>query len=177
MTHLTRAAFGAALVTALCGCFPVPPNIPSSPKRFDAREMEGTWYMIATNFPSWTGTSNTDAHLSYKLRSTPDGVVELDDLVAFKSDGDPASYAGFDTQDPANDAHFTWRGNGFLALFPTEWYVAIVGPRHEWMVTYYGDTPKEEIDAALAAIAKDPVLKEKSRGIRRVFLYGKPKGS
>jgi lipocalin len=184
---LSSCALAALLVSA-AGCFPVPPNIPSSPRRFDAKQMEGTWYVIATNFPSWLGEKNKDAHLSYKLRKTPEGVVELDDLVAFKSNGDPSSYAGVDTQDWANDAHFTWRGNGFLALFPTEWYVAKVDPKDQWIITYYGDTlvsadavdviarrpdlPEADLKAALAAIDADPVLKTKAHGMRHVYLYG-----
>ncbi len=115
----------------------------------------------------------------------------MDDVVAFKSSGDPSSYVGFDTQDPANDSHFTWRGNGALALFPAEWYVGLIAPNRDWVVTWYGDTPvaadavdliakspnppKEEIDAALAAIQADPVLRDNAQGIRRVHLYGETK--
>lgn len=189
MRSLARVALAMTLLLGAAGCFPVPPNISSSPKDFDPHEIEGTWYIVATNFPTWLSGTNTEPLLSYKRRAAPDGVIELDDLVTLKSGGDPSSYAGFDTQDSANDAHFTWRGNGMLALFPTEWYIAKVGPHDDWIITYYGDTlvsanavdvitrtpdpPAEQVEAALAAIARDPVLKAKAQGLKRVHLYGK----
>jgi hypothetical protein len=187
-SSLAPLAFAAALGAS--ACFPVPPDIPSSPRTFDAHQIEGTWFVVATNFPTWTNGKNTEARLSYKLRETAPGVVELDDLVAFESGGSPGSYAGVDTQDPANDAHFTWRGDGLLALFPTEWYVAKVDPKGRWIITYYGDTvvasdavdvmaktpdlPESDVADALRAIEADPVLEAKARGIRRVHLYRDP---
>ena len=176
-----------ALACGAAGCFPVPPDIPSSPKEFNPRQIEGTWYIAATNFPTWLSGKNTEALLSYKIRPAAEGVVEMDDVVAFKSEGDPSSYVGFDTQDPASDSHFTWRGNGLLALFPTEWYVAKVGPKGDYIITYYGDTvvssdsvdvmtkspnpSPETVNAALKAIEADPILKAKAHGLKRVFLY------
>lgn len=177
----------AAIAVALGGCFPLPADIPSAPRTFDPALIEGTWFIQATNFPTWTSGDNTEPHLVYARRPAPDGVVELDDRVEFLSDGSPSSYVGYDTQDPANDSHFTWRGNGILALFPTEWYVALVDPRGRWLVTYYCDTvpaahavevisksksmTDDDLRDALAAIAADPFLEPRSIGIRRVFLY------
>ncbi len=188
-TPLLISAVASALVV-LAGCFPLPAEIPSAPKTFDAATIEGTWYILATNFPTWTSGDNTETRLIYKRRAAADGVVELDDRVEFLSDGKPSSYVGFDTQDPANDAHFTWRGDGLLALFPTEWYVAVVDPRGRWMITYYSDTvpalhavdviartptiPEADLADALAAIESDPFLKPRSAGLERVHLYAPP---
>lgn len=181
----------ATVALALAGCFPLPADIPSAPRTFDPAVIEGTWFIHATNFPTWTSGDNTEANLIYRRRAAPDGVVELDDHVEFLSDGEPASYVGYDTQDPAKDTHFTWRGNGILALFPTEWYVALVDPRGRWLVTYYCDTvpalhavevisksksiADDDLKDALDAIAADPFLKPRSTGIQRVFLYA-PEG-
>lgn len=186
----TLVAALAGLSAFALGCFPLPADIPSAPKVFDAAAIEGTWYILATNFPTWTSGVNTETRLVYARRAAPDGVVELDDRVEFLSDGEPSSYVGFDTQDPANDTHFTWRGNGLLALFPTEWYVAAVDPRGRWMITYYSDTvpalhavdviartptlPEEDLADAFAAIERDPFLKPRSAGLKRVHLYGPP---
>lgn len=184
-----RAAGLAALVAGASGCFPLPVSIPSAPRSFDAAAIEGTWFILATNFPTWTSGVNTETRLIYARRPAADGIVELDDRVEFLSDGEPSAYVGFDTQDPAKSTHFTWRGEGLLALFPTEWYVGIVDPRGRWLVTYYSDTvpalhavdviaktptiSDEDLQDALDAIAADPFLAPRSAGLKKVHLYGR----
>ncbi|MFO0615942.1 MAG: hypothetical protein U0414_25325 [Polyangiaceae bacterium] len=184
---MSRSGLALMGALSLVGCFPLPAEIPSAPRSFDAAEIEGTWYILATNFPTWTSGENTETHLVYKQRSAAEGVVEMDDRVEFLHDGEPSSYVGFDTQDPANATHFTWRGNGLLALFPTEWYVALVDPRGRWLVTYYSDTvpalhavdviartphlSDEDLTDALDAIDRDPFLKPRAAGMKRVHLY------
>jgi hypothetical protein len=113
----------------------------------------------------------------------------LDDIVRYKSDGEPGEYLGTDLQDSGDSTHFTWRGEGFLALFPTEFYVAHVDPAGRFVIVYYTDTVISEdavdvlaksatpdaatIRDAVKVLKSDPLLRDRAKGLRRIPLDGK----
>ncbi|HTJ82151.1 MAG TPA: hypothetical protein VL400_10535 [Polyangiaceae bacterium] len=133
-----HAVLAAASACLLCGCFPLPAHIESSPASFTPSDLSGCWYNVATSFPYWLDGTKSNPEQCYTPRAGH--ADQLADLVAFDDDGEPDSFAGIDHQDPDQPIHFTWRGEGFLALFPTEFYVAWISPDRETLVVYYSDT-------------------------------------
>ncbi len=87
----------------------------------DRTHLAGRWSIQLTNFPMWlTGTKRRPS-LEYGLL---DGDPRLTDAVTyFTAGGKRKQILGFDAQDPANPAHFTWRGKGLLSLLSSDWYV------------------------------------------------------
>jgi hypothetical protein len=174
------ALAAAALSPALAGCGGLPPEVPRGAP-FDARRLEGGWHVVATNFPMWLGGGKTDPNFIYRVRPGGGGAVELDDTVAYTESGRRETIEGTDTQDPAASAHFTWRGDGLLAAFASDWVVVAGGPEDRWLVLYFTKTlatpegvdviskapslSPEDRAAVARQLAGDPFLKVKSRGI------------
>jgi hypothetical protein len=171
-----------ALASALsASCFPVPVHPSGEPRALDAAALEGEWHVVATNFPMWLDGERKNPLFVYHVLPNDEGVVLLDDAVRFEVDGRPSAFLGVDEQDPGHSAHFTWRGKGALTLFSSDWYVAAIADDGAWAVVYYTATiaspdgvdvisrqpelPADRLAEARAAIARDPLLREKARGL------------
>lgn len=183
-----RSVLGAAalatlggLACSLTGCFPVPLHIASAPSRFEASQLEGTWYVAASNFPMWVSGDKKNPTFEYALMPDDGETVKVDDAVRFEVDGKPDAFLGIDEQDPGSPTHFTWRGKGGLLLFSSDWYVAAIADDGAWAVVYYTATiaspdgvdiiartkklPKDRLAEAEAAIARDTFLRDKAKGL------------
>lgn len=87
----------------------------------DRKHLAGRWYIQVTNFPMWLTGTKLRPSLEYGLL---EGDPRLSDTVSYvTARGAQKQIAGYDTQDPAHGAHFTWRGKGLLALLSSDWYV------------------------------------------------------
>ncbi len=179
------AARGLAtgLSLAAAGCFPVPPDLPRAPRHLDARTLVGEWHVAATNFPMWLDGERCKPRFRYSEITETQGGLRMNDEVAYvvRATGERDGILGFDLQDPDQPAHFTWRGDGILGLFTSEWYVARVADDGEWAIIYFTSTPatpegvdvltradaptEDAVRDALAAIREDPFLREKSAGL------------
>lgn len=166
-------------VLALVGCGGLPPAVPRG-GAFDAQRLEGGWTVAASNFPMWLEGNKTDPNFIYRVRpgTSP---VELDDIVAYTQSGRRDTIEGTDTQDPSAPAHFTWRGNGLLAAFSSDWIVMAHGPDDRWLILYFTKTlvtpegvdvivkrpplSAEDRESIQKLLASDPFLKERSRGL------------
>jgi hypothetical protein len=175
------AAFVACLLTGQC--FPIPIDVPTRPVTFDARRLEGEWFVVATNFPMWLEGDKKDPRFRYSSFREVDGRVVMDDEVSYLEDGssERQTIEGLDTQDPSIPAHFTWRGKGFLALFTSEWYVAHDDPDLRFAIIYFTETPATPagvdvitrnatpspavVQAATTMIQSDAFLSEAARGM------------
>lgn len=180
----------AALALSLLGCATLPPGVPRT-DAFDARRLSGGWHVLATNFPMWLAGDKTDPVFLYRLTSAPGETARLDDTVAYNESGRRETIEGTDTQDPNMPSHFTWRGNGLLAAFASDWVVVAAAPDDRWMILYFtktiatpegvdviGRTPdisEEDRAAVERMLSKDPFLLEKSRGL--VWLREAGKGT
>jgi hypothetical protein len=172
---------------AASACFPVPPELPTAPRQLDARTLSGEWHVAATNFPMWLDGERCKPRFRYsEVSETRDG-VRMDDEVAYvdMASGEAGGILGFDLQDPDQPAHFTWRGDGILGLFTSEWYVARLSDDGAWAIIYFTSTPAtpEGVDvlirgpepaeatrrAALEALREDPFLREKSSGLQWIL--------
>jgi len=80
------------------------------------------------------------------------------DRVAFTEDGQSEELLGVDTQHPQVPTHFTWRGNGLLSLFTSEWDVVAVAPDASWAVLTFGATLATPAGADV--ISRSPTLDE-----------------
>lgn len=172
-------ALAAALAFALAGCGGLPPQAPRG-AAFDARRLEGGWHVLASNFPMWLDGTKTDPTFIYRLLPDSDP-AELEDTVAYTESGRRDTIEGTDTQDRSSPAHFTWRGNGLLAAFASDWLVVATGPEDRWIVLYFSKTiatpegvdvisrspalSPEDRAAVTRLLAGDPFLAEKSRGL------------
>ncbi len=179
------AARGLAtgLSLAAAGCFPVPPDLPRAPRHLDARTLVGEWHVAATNFPMWLDGERCKPRFRYSEITETQGGLRMNDEVAYvvRATGERDGILGFDLQDPDQPAHFTWRGDGILGLFTSEWYVARVADDGEWAIIYFTSTPatpegvdvltradaptEDAVRDALTAIREDPFLREKSAGL------------
>jgi hypothetical protein len=185
MHRLAAAAFLLAAIASAAGCAELPPNVPSA-GALDARRLEGGWHVLATNFPMWLDGKKTDPVFIYHLQEEDGDSVVLDDTVAYTESGKKETILGTDTQDPRAPSHFTWRGKGLLAAFTSDWVIAKTAPDGRWMVLYFTKTiatpegvdviarapamSREERAEVERALAADPFLSQKSRGL--VWLRG-----
>ncbi len=164
------------LLLLLTGCASVPLKTASTPATLEAGALAGTWHVVATNFPMWTEGKKTNPTFNYGAM----GEGRLSDVVRYLDEGGaPGFIEGVDQQDRETPTHFTWRGTGLLGLFVSAWDLVAVDPLGEWAIVYFSSTlatpegvdiitrrRQPPPDAALAAIAADPVLKEKAAGLK-----------
>lgn len=164
-------------------CFPLPVEVPSAPRTVRVHELEGTWHVVSTNFPMWLDGTKRDPRFTYGLLPDSNEGARLSDEVSYQDveTGARETIEGIDTQDPSVPAHFTWRGDGILMLFTSEWYVAAIAPDRSWAIIYFTETPAtpEGVDiiartpwlppaakqSALDVLRSDPFLREKARGL------------
>lgn len=138
-----RAFLLTSLLVLLTGCFPLPVDVPSSPRTLDARTLGGDWYVAATNFPMWLDGGRCHPRFRYSNFADVDGDITMDDEVSYLEPGERerGTITGFDTQDASKLAHFTWRGDGLLALFTSEWTVAHMSPDGSFAIIFFTETP------------------------------------
>ncbi len=169
---LTHAPFALSLLFSVfvVACAGLPPSVPRG-GAFDAKRLEGGWTVAASNFPMWLEGHKTDPNFIYRIRpgTSP---VELDDIVAYTQSGRRDTIEGTDTQDPQAPIHFTWRGNGLLAAFASDWIVSVVGPEDRWIILYFTKTfaTPEGVDV----IVKKPPLSPEDRAEIEKTLTGDP---
>jgi hypothetical protein len=174
----TFGAVASALIAS--GCAAVPLRTAATPATFDAAELAGTWHVVATNFPMWTGGEKTNPTFNYGVL----GEGRLSDVVRYREGGEVGSIEGTDSQSAEVPTHFTWRGTGLLVLFTSEWDVVAFDRAGEWAVIYFSSTlatpegvdvitrsatpAPEALEAALNLIANDPVLSLKAIGLKKL---------
>jgi hypothetical protein len=101
-------------------------------------DLVGTWHIVQTNFPMWRTGKRTGPTLNY---GASHGGSSFEDVVRYVAGGKQKEIRGVDTVDPANPAHFRWRGRGPLALLTSDWYVV-----------------HRDLDAGVIAIYFEPTL-------------------
>ncbi|MBL8744377.1 MAG: hypothetical protein JNK04_24890, partial [Myxococcales bacterium] len=109
-------------------------------KRTDPMALEGTWFIVASDLPTWTSPEKTSPALHYRLTSPVDGLAVLEDRATFIEHGKHAEYVGTDTQEAAGSLSFSWRGKGALSLLSTRWHLMHMAPDQSWAVAFYEKT-------------------------------------
>lgn len=171
---------------SLVGCAPVRPDLPRPAGEIRVAALEGRWTVLESSFPMWLDGKKTDPAFEYKALDGGEGKTLLDDRVTYLEKGKPGSIEGIDTPDPEDPTHLVWRGKGILKLFTSHWYLVLGGASEGWAVIYFSSTiatpegvdiiargaslPVETLERIHAAIAAHPVLREKAKGLRPVFV-------
>jgi hypothetical protein len=86
--------------------------------------LEGTWYVVATNFPMWTSGKRRNPRFIYSNPRVVGGRECFDDTVSYEEDGREKTVVGVDTSD--GPGKFVWRGRGWLRLFTSRWEIISV---------------------------------------------------
>ena len=88
--------------------------------------LEGTWYVIASNFPLWTKGNRTQPRFIYSNLRSVDGRECMDDTVQYVEGGRSKTIVGIDTQEQPGKPSYLWRGRGLLKLFTSRWEIISV---------------------------------------------------
>jgi hypothetical protein len=116
-------------------------------------DLVGTWHIVETNFPMWLTGKKTQPTLNY--RAAERGLF-VEDIVRYTERGRTKEIRGVDTVDPANPAHFTWRGRGVLGLLTSEWYVVHLDRAAGVLATYFEPTLFTPAGVDIAARSPQP---------------------
>ncbi|WP_218730062.1 hypothetical protein [Brochothrix thermosphacta] len=82
------------------------------------KRIEGTWEIVATNFPMWTSGKNHNPQISYSKVSEDSSY--LTDTLQFEKNDKIRKIIG---RDLYQGGKFIWRGKGILKLLKSEWSV------------------------------------------------------
>jgi hypothetical protein len=83
-------------------------------------KLEGTWYVVATNFPMWLKGDRTNPRFIYGAEVNG----RFDDTVEYEQGGRTKQILGVDTIESPNT--FVWRGKGWLRFFTSRWQIISV---------------------------------------------------
>lgn len=138
----------------LSSCATVPVRATTAPTELPMERLLGRWYVVATTFPMWR--ERCDVTFTYGPRSAQ----TMSDRVGYTERAEPHVLPGVDSQHAAVPTHFTWRGEGLLSLFASEWDVVAVGPADAWVVLTFGATLATPAGADI--IARSPSLDDEA---------------
>jgi len=140
------------LVLANCAVAPV--RATTAPTELELASLLGRWHVVATTFPMWR--TRCDVTFTYGARSEH----AVTDRVAYTEGATAGEILGVDTQHAQMPTHFTWRGNGILSLFTSEWDVVAVAPDASWVVLTFGATLATPAGADV--ISRSPTLDDEA---------------
>jgi len=123
-------------------------------------QLEGTWHVVATDFPMWTGGKRTRPRFTYSEPRTVDGRLVLRDTVTYLEGGQEKRLEGTDTQDLRVPGRFLWRGRGLLWLFTSRWEVVAEAPDGAWLALRFERTLATP--AGTDVIARAPALDDQA---------------
>lgn len=134
-------------------------------------KLEGTWHVIATNFPMWTKGDRTKPRFIYSNVRTVDGRECFDDTVAYEQGGRTKTIVGVDTSE--GPGKYVWRGRGWLKFFTSRWQIISVSADEQCLALSFtktlftpagfdiisrGETVSEEVYASVLAAIGSPSL-------------------
>ncbi|MDP3236265.1 MAG: hypothetical protein Q8S33_11250 [Myxococcales bacterium] len=170
------------LLMASCAAAPV--RATTAPTELELATLLGRWHVVATTFPMWR--TRCDVTFTYGPLSEHSAT----DRVAYTEGATAGEILGVDTQHAQVPTHFTWRGNGLLSLFTSEWDVVAVAPDASWVVLTFGATlatpegadvisrsptlDDEALGQAVAAASADAVTLKRLNGLYRVAPCTRP---
>lgn len=138
----------------LVGCASAPLRVKQTPAALDARELSGTWHVVASTFPMWLDGTRKEPTFNYSDVRTVEGHVVMEDRVAHSA----GEILGVDVQHPTVPTHFTWSGRGFLAAFTSEWDVVSIDAQGRYAIITFSATMATP--AGLDVIARDAALSD-----------------
>ena len=140
----------------LASCAVAPVRATTAPKELELTSLLGRWHVVATTFPMWR--TRCDVTFTYGALSEHAAT----DRVAYVEGATAGEILGVDTQHAQVPTHFTWRGNGILSLFTSEWDVVAVAPDASWVVLTFGATLATPAGADV--ISRSPTFDDEALG-------------
>jgi hypothetical protein len=119
-------------------------------------QLEGTWHVIATNFPMWLKGDKLRPRFIYSNVRTVDGREVFDDTVAYEQGGREKTIVGVDTSD--GPGKYVWRGRGWLRFFVSRWEILSVSPDEQCLAL--GFTKTLFTPAGFDLIARTPTVSD-----------------
>ncbi len=101
--------------------------------------LEGTWHVIASNFPMWTKVSRTQPRFIYSNLRTVEGRACMDDTVEYVEGGRTKTIVGVDTQEPGSSS-YVWRGRGLLRFFSSRWEIISIASDEQCLALSFTKT-------------------------------------
>lgn len=145
--------------------------------------LEGTWYLIQSNFPMWIKGDNINPVVNYSIVEQNDEQV-LSVQLNYLHKGKVKTIQGYDYPHPARLNTYKWRDNRFFNLFSGRWEVRLADPNGNWAVSWYSGTPftpkaveimsrspkldTETLEAIKAAMYNDEKLKPYAETLKPV---------
>jgi hypothetical protein len=102
--------------------------------------LEGKWFVVATNFPMWLDTKNTNPNFNYTNFREKNEKLLFDDCVMYSKNKSPKQIKGKDKQKYMSELRFIWRGKGLLGLFKSRWKVIANDKEGRWIAIYSART-------------------------------------
>ncbi len=124
---------------------------PAAQSRLD---LEGTWHVVATDFPMWTSGQRTAPRFTYANPRQVRGRLHLDDTVTYLQGGRERRIEGVDVEEAPG--RFLWRGKGLLWLFRSRWEVVAAAGDGAWLALRFARTLATP--AGHDVIARTPAL-------------------
>lgn len=104
------------------------------------KDLEGKWYIQATNFPMWLKGDKQNPSFNYTVIESSKGVKRLLDEVKFVKKGKEKAIVGFDTPLNASNTKFKWRGKGILGVLKSKWEILYWDKAEEWAIIGFEKT-------------------------------------
>lgn len=120
--------------------------------------LEGTWYVIASNFPMWTGGRRTEPRFIYSNVRTVGGRTCFDDTVAYMEGGRAKTIVGVDTE--LSPRRYQWRGRGWLRFFTSQWEIISVSADEQCLALSFSKT--WVTPAGIDIIARSPAISDEA---------------
>jgi hypothetical protein len=111
----------------------------SAALRLSLTDLEGTWHILASNFPMWKNGSRKEPTFNYTLFRR-DGKDFLLDEVKFMKNGKANTIAGYDSATNTANTAFTWKGKGILFFFKSHWEISWMNERKDMAVIRFTKT-------------------------------------
>jgi len=102
--------------------------------------LEGKWFVVATNYPMWLNSKNTNPVFTYADFREENGKLKFDDCVTYSKNKTEKKIKGRETQKNADELKFVWKGKGLLALFKSKWQVIASDKEGRWLAIYFSKT-------------------------------------
>lgn len=103
-------------------------------------DIEGRWYIHATNFPMWKSKSKSDQSFTYTLKTKKNGKKYFLDQVRYLQNKSKKTITGYDYQNQTHPNKFTWKGKGILFFAKSKWQFDIVAADKSWALISFSKT-------------------------------------
>lgn len=107
--------------------------------RIELDRIEGTWYVIFTNFKMWLKGDKIRPTFTY-LKEEKEGEFYLRDEVNYLHNGKVKSILGKDKSLNEENTKFRWQGNKITSVLKSDWEIIFFDEKLDWFIIYFDKT-------------------------------------